>query len=443
MKAQITELSTLIADAQAAEFCLDIPLIAESLFPVWPHIDQKPVYEGFDLDIQAELYRLTGVFLNYHGHNEQIKNYQERAKDLLTKAVVLFQDAGDTEKIVEAQICLALCYHYLGDYTNFSALTEMLDGSLPDEHHLSVRLVAQRLGYLFVHNQIDDALALVIKNLPFAEKCRNLRSKGQFYNLAGIVYYMLGDMDASLAFHKDALEYAKQQDNKLYITNNLNQIALCHMQLGDYVTARDYVDKTLAFIPKGRKPYTVDTRAQIYLAEKDFIRALKEAEKACALFEACEDVAGYKDALFTRWRCEIRLNSSKAITTRAVILNEAAKVSEDTVRVYEDRFIAELEAIETEKTKEAQVIRRVKVAGKACAVIPPIVMQKFGVEWETIAVVKPCRQLWASAPVLYLYQDELRLDPVMYDEGFDLWMLDADGQFPSLFDVDVIGIAIW
>src|ERR1044072_1956092 len=104
-KLTTVELLQLIEEARDAELCRDTESFRKILQTVWINIETTPNFENYGEIINAELLRLCGVFLSLYGkYSLNLKNYQNRAKDLLTKAIRIFEANNLPDKAAEAHV---------------------------------------------------------------------------------------------------------------------------------------------------------------------------------------------------------------------------------------------------------------------------------------------------------------------------------------------------
>ena len=109
-----TAVSRLIEDAKDAELSRNFEVWQNVFEEVWSNIEEEPDFSESEESQQAELYRLAGFFLSNFGKAKNLPFYQERGKDLLTKAITFFSRLNNKDRVAEANIMLALCYFYEG-----------------------------------------------------------------------------------------------------------------------------------------------------------------------------------------------------------------------------------------------------------------------------------------------------------------------------------------
>lgn len=109
-----SEAIKLIEEARNAELCRDIPASHRILSTIWKNLDSNPILDGLEDVLQAEILRLCGFFLSFYGRSRNLKDYQERGRNFLTKAINIFDCENLPHKSAEAKVMLALCYWHDG-----------------------------------------------------------------------------------------------------------------------------------------------------------------------------------------------------------------------------------------------------------------------------------------------------------------------------------------
>lgn len=77
---------------------------------LWQRVGERPKLDDLDLHTRAEVLLRAGVLSGWIGSAQQIEGAQERAKDLISESLAIFESLGETKKVAEAQTDLAYCY---------------------------------------------------------------------------------------------------------------------------------------------------------------------------------------------------------------------------------------------------------------------------------------------------------------------------------------------
>src|SRR5687768_14471637 len=82
-----------------------------ALVDLWQGVGMRPRVENLrDASVAGEVLLRVGALTGWIGSSEQIRGAQEKAKDLLSESVALFEGLSDSGRAAEAQTELAYCY---------------------------------------------------------------------------------------------------------------------------------------------------------------------------------------------------------------------------------------------------------------------------------------------------------------------------------------------
>src|SRR6266446_8156572 len=82
----------------------------EALSEFWPHRNEFLVLNDLDQATKAIVFLRVGALSGWLGSTDQAAGSQERAKDLVTQSIEIFERLGQTREAAEAHGDLALCY---------------------------------------------------------------------------------------------------------------------------------------------------------------------------------------------------------------------------------------------------------------------------------------------------------------------------------------------
>src|ERR1700752_4782495 len=89
---------------------------AEALQEFWTQRGESLWIEGLDEASKARVLLRIGALSGWLGSANQTENSQEKAKNLITRSIEVFEALGDTRELAEAHGDLALCYWREGAY---------------------------------------------------------------------------------------------------------------------------------------------------------------------------------------------------------------------------------------------------------------------------------------------------------------------------------------
>ena len=113
----------------------------EVLSGLWPRIDQRPQLTGLEQSTSAEVLLRAGVFTGWIGSKNQIADAQEKAKNLISESLTIFESLSYRKKIAEAQTELALCYWRTGEINEARDLLNAALARLTTDSELKAKAV--------------------------------------------------------------------------------------------------------------------------------------------------------------------------------------------------------------------------------------------------------------------------------------------------------------
>lgn len=308
----VTDVLTLIDQARNAEMYREITKLQEILQPVWDNIGEYPDYEKYDLPVKAELLRLSGAFLTLYAGAKGLKDIQLKAKNLLTRAIEIFDDLELPEKSAESNLWLGFAYGNCGETNEYEAVYDYLENQFGNASPRVAFLAAiNRLVICVYNNQIIEGKKLIEHYLPAFDLCLDSRLKVMFYNNAGIIYRRAGKLASAVNFYHTAIELVKDLNISEFEARTYNNLAYLYKDQKEFKKAHECADKSLQlFLSGGNEngiPIILDTKAIIYLDEERYDEAFQAVESALVYFIAGEDYNQLTDALWTKILCLFRL----------------------------------------------------------------------------------------------------------------------------------------
>ena len=318
--------------AEAGEF----ESACETLQPFWRGILHRPSTQGLAEDAKAELLLRAGTLTGWVGSAKQIGGAQEAAKDLISESASIFEALGNTEKLAEARVDLAICY--------------WREGAL-DEARVTLRLVLESLGAVQSEQKLrallnsaivekvatrdHDALRIYREAAPQFVDCPNLALKGKFHNAYANLLRSLGSSEnredyidsalveyAAASFHFEQVGFHSLQ---AIVENN---VAFLFATIGKFQEARKHVNSArhlfVQLKDRGGLAHTDDTFAQILLMEGNSAEAERVAHRAVQTLNQGGEQTFLSEALTTHGRALARLNR---IGVAKGVLDQALEIS--------------------------------------------------------------------------------------------------------------------
>jgi tetratricopeptide (TPR) repeat protein len=340
------KLAVLLEEAKDAELCRDIEESRRIFSSFWQDIETDPDVSDFEAVVQAELLRLCGFFLSWLGHSQGKANYQLRGKDLLTRAIEIFEDLNHLDKTAEARVMLALCYWYEGEIEECESILQFTEEQFKENHlhpvYLQIRL--NRLGTLLWKKDHKKAVEIIEELRIPMELCQDWRLKTMYHNQAGIFYDLLGKYDKAVFNHNEALRFARRIKSSRFVATILNNLALLYMQMSDFKAAHLCIEDAISLFENlndtGWIPHVLDTKALVLIKENKCQEALETIDNAISYFIKGDDYSGLVDAFWTKIQILLRLDrKSKALILFSELTSLASqRIGEFAVRKYAELF---------------------------------------------------------------------------------------------------------
>lgn len=339
-------LARFFKDAWNAEVSSNVQANYELFQNIWKNIDEDPTFEEYDDLDRAQLFRFYGFFLSHYGQARSLPFYQERGKNLLTKAIDLFNSLNLPESAAEAEVGLGLCYFYEGAISESEAVYEHIISNFSENQLHPVCLRAKINSTLVLQWKVDYQKALQIFEeieIPM-EFCSDPRLLICYHNQAGLIYRGCNQFDRAIYHYNRCIEVSQQDNNWLVVSKNHNNLAFLNKILGNFDLAHYHVERAIEIAQKiqnlGFLPNFIDTKALILFEQGKFEAALETINQAISIFRQGDDYANLIDALWNKSKSLLSLNrKDEAVETFAELSQIAqVRIGEFAVKRYSKLF---------------------------------------------------------------------------------------------------------
>jgi tetratricopeptide (TPR) repeat protein len=307
----------------------------EVLGGLWPRIDQAPKLKGLDQSIGAEVLLRAGVITGWIGSSYQVADAQERAKNLISQGLTVFESRRYKKKIAEAQTELALCYWRTGDYNEAADLLKLALRQLPTDSELKAKAML-RSAIIEQHaGRRSEALRLLTENAALFEKVNNQTLKGCYHQtLADVLENLWASDGPTIYLDRALVEYAaasyhfEQAEHRSYLANVENNLGFLLYKVNHYQEAHEHLDHARRIFNSLKDRNAVaqvdDTRARVFIEAKRYAEAEKVARVSVRALENTDRQSLLAEALTTHGRALARLgnyNTALATFRRALELS--------------------------------------------------------------------------------------------------------------------------
>lgn len=325
-------LARFFKDAWNAEVSSDVAANYALFQNVWENIDETPTFEEYEDLERAQLFRYYGYFLSHYGQAKNIPNYQERGKNLLTKAIDLFYSLDLPERALEAEIGLGLCYFYEGAISESETIYEHILSKF-DDNQLNPLYLRTKLNSTMLFQwkgEYQKALEIIEEIEVPMEFCSDARLLISYHNQAGLIYRGSNQFDRAVYHYNKCIEISQQENNWLVVGKNHNNLAFLYKNTGDFDLAHYHIEQAIRIFRglnhTGFLPHIIDTKAVIYIEEGNFAAALETISEAIFAFQKGDDYAGLIDALWNKSKSLFNLNRKEEAVETFAELSQIAQI---------------------------------------------------------------------------------------------------------------------
>lgn len=294
----------------------------EVLRGLWPRVGERPKVKGLDQSTAGEVLLRAGVLTGVIGDNHQLTNAQERAKNLISGSLAIFEAIPYPKKIAEAQTELALCYWRTGEYDNASDLLKLVLAQLTTDSELKGKAVVRSAIVEIDAGRFHEALELLTDNTLF-EKINNHTLKGSYHQTLGDVLEWLWDsegpkdyLDRALVEYAAASHHFEQAEHKGYLANVENNLGFLLYKVNHCKEAHEHLDQARRIFTRLKDKHAAaqvdETRARVFLKEKRDAEAERVARASVRILEKSERQSLLAEALTTHGIALARLRHYSA-----------------------------------------------------------------------------------------------------------------------------------
>lgn len=280
----------------------------DALSEFWADRTQPPNLEGLSETARGEILLRTGALAGWLGATDQIEGGQERAKNLITQSIELFEKHEQTQRVAEARGELGLCYWREGSYDEARVtLRDALDRVDKQNAELKAILLI-RAGIVEVDSRrFSQALQFYNEAEPLLNATDDDELKGSFHVSFAILFRRLATtddnrdhIDRALIEYTAASFHFEQAGNQRYLARVENNLGFLYFTISRYRDAHQHLDRARDLFIELEDTGTVaqvdETRARTLLAEgnarsaerliKTVVKTLKKGGQQALLAEA-------------------------------------------------------------------------------------------------------------------------------------------------------------
>lgn len=301
----------LCLEAQELEDIGEFEAAVRRLDVVWDGPGTYPRTTGLRAEVRAEVLLRSGTLTGWVGDAKQVKDYQERAKDLIGEGREAYNGLRNQSKVAESEIELGYCYWRTGEYDEARVLlNEALRKLAPEEHALRAVALLRQAMVESSANRNQTALELMSEARPHFVASKSPSLMGKFhFNLAVFLRRTAAAegrddlIDRSLIEAAAASHFFEEAGHRVYRSSVECNLGYLFYTRGRYLEAHEHLATARLLFDELKDTLhaaqTDDTRARVFLAQGDLPNAEKFARAAVAALRRGDSNALLAEALTT------------------------------------------------------------------------------------------------------------------------------------------------
>src|SRR5438270_4837471 len=280
----------------------------EALGELWQGIGRRPEVEKLKPATAAEVLLQCGALSGWLGRIQHVSGAQEKAEDLISEALRMFESQRQSSKVAEAQYELGMCYFRLGAYDEARVvLDEALKGLGKEDADLKAKILIRHSLIEVWTGRYHDAWSILERAGKFFESCGDA-IKGRWHGQKGLVLRRLATaerrpdyFDRAIIEYTAVIYHLERAGHERYCGNNLNNLAFLFYKLGRYEEAHENLDRAQEIFERhkdtGNLAQVNETRARVLVAEQRYGEAERIISGVIQDFEKGGEYAMLADAL--------------------------------------------------------------------------------------------------------------------------------------------------
>lgn len=310
-----------------------------ALGELWRRIGERPKIEDLAPHIAAEVLLRAGSLTGWIGSSQQIEGAQERAKNLVSESMTVFESLGEREKVAEAETDLAYCYWREGAFEEARLILRDVLGRLANTKGEVKAIALLRSAIVELSaNRNNDALRLLTDAAPLFEVSQNHALKGKYHgNLACVLDNLSNDeqredyRDRALVEFAAANFHFEQAGHTRYRAQTENNLGFLYFKAARFDEAHGHLDRArrlfISLKDSGIVAQVDETRARAMLAQGRNAEAERIARSAVRTLEKGDERFVLAESLATHGTALARLGhyeQARSTLQRAVEVAEQA-----------------------------------------------------------------------------------------------------------------------
>ena len=294
------------------------------MLPLWKNVGDEPDVKGLDTSVAAEVLLCVGILTSWIGSREGIQESQEIAKNLIGKAITIFESLGDSLKVAESQAEIAYCYFREGGLDEARIMLNEALVKLSPQGNTKARALLKLAIVEWSASRYNVALDILTSNASLFARITNQITRGTYHNELAIVLRHLAEweplnreklLQQAIKEFKAAGNHFRSAKNKVFAACVKNNVGLILLNLGRFKDAHKNLEEArrLSVSTKNKVQVAVidESRAQVFIAERNFKTAEAVARHAVRVLDKSGHQGHLAEALITHGIALARLGKTE------------------------------------------------------------------------------------------------------------------------------------
>jgi tetratricopeptide (TPR) repeat protein len=294
----------------------------EAMGHLWNRMGERPKTGGLYPSVAAEVLLCVGILTRWIGSRNQLKEYQDIARDLISESITFYESAGDLKKIAAARAELAYCYWWEGALDEARIMFNEALQKLTVEGNTRATALLGLAVVEWSASRYNEALGILTENALLFKKITNHATKGAYHSQLAMVLRKLATSENREEHFRRAIDEYEEADYHFKLAQNIvfradvkNNLGFLFYRLSRFKESHKYIAEarrlSIRVRDKVRTAQFDDTRAQVFIAERKFKEAETVARGAVKVLEKSGHQCLLTDALITHGIALARLKQSQ------------------------------------------------------------------------------------------------------------------------------------
>jgi tetratricopeptide (TPR) repeat protein len=282
----------------------------EMMGSLWSRVGEPPNTKGLYPSVTAEVLLCAGILTRWIGSKNRVPESQVVAKDLITESISLYESTGDVTKIAAARAELAYCYWREGALDEARIMFNEALQKLTTEGNTRANALLGLAVVEWSDSRFNESLRILTENAFLFKKITNPTIKGSYHNQVAVLFEEIAASESRDDYFQLAIKEYEEADHHFKLARNnvfradvKNNVGVVLFKLSRFREAHGQLEQARRLTSSAKDRIGIaqidDTRAQVFIAEKNFKEAEAVAKSAVRVLDKSGHQCLLTDALIT------------------------------------------------------------------------------------------------------------------------------------------------